>query len=509
MFQRTVSEHDLATLKAARDEAEARYRQALTDLDRAIHAVEDYPHPPPGPDDTQITPLNRLWEVAPPVNGAPSGGWRTRLQRIFTRPLAPYFARQQAFNSAAVDHANRNLVVMRETQKAIASVIALVQYHFQSVQLHTMAYLQHLTPYIDANDREVLGLMRRINEDVAERVTKLENLPGVINTVSDELLKQSESMKARERRFEARVSALRVANEDALIETRTALSALQHTSSALRRQMEQVLQAPSGTRIRPVTKEPAEAQSPAESRAESLSASASFDAQKYVGFEDLFRGSQEEIRSRLADYVPDFEGASDVLDVGCGRGEFLDLLKEHGISAKGLDINHEMVELCRARGLDAVEADALAYLDSLPDGSLGGIFAAQVIEHLRPDYLLRFLDAAHRKLKPGARIALETINPACWFAFFQSYIRDITHERALHPDTMRYLVVASGFRDVELRYRVPYPEHEKLQLLPRPNSSGSAEADAQQELVDTFNENVEKINQLLFTFLDYAVIGRR
>ncbi len=507
MFERTVSERDLAALKAARDEAEARYRRALTDLDRAIHAVDDYPHPPPGPDEAQITPLNQLWQVTP-ENGAAPAGWRQRLQRMLARPLVPYFERQQAFNSAAVDHVNRNLVVMRETQRAIASVIALVQYHFQSVQLHTMAYLQNLTPYIDANDREVSGLMRRINEDVAERVTKLENLPDVIDTVADDLLKQSESMKARERRFEGRVSALRAAHEDTIIETRTALSALQHTTSALRRQMEDLLQggASAGGAART---ESSGADRNAGSPPDPRAASASFDAQKYVGFEDLFRGSQEEIKSRLTDYVPDFEGASNVLDVGCGRGEFLDLLQERGIVARGLDINHEMVELCRARGLDAVEADALSYLESVPDASLGGIFAAQVIEHLQPDYLLRFLDVANRKLKPGAKIALETINPACWFAFFQSYIRDITHERALHPETMRYLMVASGFRDVELRYRAPYPAHEKLQLLPRPASSGSADADAQQELVDTFNENVEKINHLLFTYMDYAVIGRR
>ena len=80
--------------------------------------------------------------------------------------------------------------------------------------------------------------------------------------------------------------------------------------------------------------------------------------------------------------------------------------------------------------------------------SLGGLFAAQVVEHLEPDYLMRFLDAAYHKLRPGSKIVLETINPACWFAFFSSYIRDITHVRPLHPDTLQYFLRASGFQKV-------------------------------------------------------------
>ena len=93
-----------------------------------------------------------------------------------------------------------------------------------------------------------------------------------------------------------------------------------------------------------------------------------------------------------------------------------------------------------------------------PDQSLGGLFAAQVVEHLEPRYLTQLLDLAFDKLRPGAPIVLETINPACWFAFFESYIRDITHVRPLHPDTLKYLLVASGFQTVDIRYRAPYPE---------------------------------------------------
>ena len=229
-----------------------------------------------------------------------------------------------------------------------------------------------------------------------------------------------------------------------------------------------------------------------------MSESTSLDSYKYVGFEDQFRGSQHDIRERLEAYVPLFEGATDVLDVGCGRGEFLDLLREKGIPARGIDLNDEMAAVSRERGLDATAGDALSYLLAQSDGSLGGLFAAQVAEHLEPDYLMRFLDAAYHKLRPGSKIVLETINPACWFAFFSSYIRDITHEHPLHPDTLQYLLRASGFQNVTVKYSAPYPDESKLQRV----SGGST-------IETAFNDNVTKLNSLLFTYLDYAAIGER
>lgn len=232
------------------------------------------------------------------------------------------------------------------------------------------------------------------------------------------------------------------------------------------------------------------------------------DAFKYLGFEDRFRGSEAEIRARLVDYLPYFDGASDVLDIGCGRGEFLQLLKERGITARGLDLNPEMAEACRARGLDASTGDALATLRALPDESLGGLIAVQVIEHLKPSYLSQFLQTAFFKLRPGAPLILETINPACWVAFFESYIRDLTHEQPIHPETLQYMLQASGFASVDVVYRSPIAEGGRLQrVTPRPEHFGET-ADPVTELVSAFNHNVERLNSRLFTFQDYAAIAR-
>jgi O-antigen chain-terminating methyltransferase len=160
-----------------------------------------------------------------------------------------------------------------------------------------------------------------------------------------------------------------------------------------------------------------------------------------------------------------------------------------------------MVEVCRARGLDVTEEDAVGYLERQADASLGGLFAAQVVEHLQPAYLLRFLELAFHKLRPGAPIVLETLNPACWTAFFDSFIRDITHVWPLHPETLRYLVLASGFSAARIEYRSPVPPQDRLQP--------AAAAGAPPDLVEAFNTNIEKLNARLFSFLDYAIVGRR
>lgn len=236
------------------------------------------------------------------------------------------------------------------------------------------------------------------------------------------------------------------------------------------------------------------------------------DGYKYVGFEDQFRGSAQAIEDRLRAYLPVFEGRSNVLDIGCGRGELLAALKARGIVARGIDANAEMVAVARERGLDAAQADALGYVASLPDASLGGLIATQVVEHLEPSYLMRLLDAAARTLGRGAPIVLETINPACWLAFFSSYIRDFTHVRPVHPDTLQYLLRASGFERVEIRYSAPVPDPVKMKTIDVPadvlaSSDSSAKAIAQ--IAHTLNANAVILNSLMFTHMDYAAVGYR
>jgi O-antigen chain-terminating methyltransferase len=236
------------------------------------------------------------------------------------------------------------------------------------------------------------------------------------------------------------------------------------------------------------------------------------DQYKYVGFEDQFRGTDQAIEERLRAYVPIFAGRSDVLDIGCGRGEFLAALKAAGIGARGVDANAEMAAIARDRGLDASHGDALAFLSSLPDDSLGGAVAVQVVEHLEPTYLMRLIDALGRKLRAQSPVLLETINPACWLAFFSSYIRDFTHVRPVHPETLQYLVRASGFSRVEVLYSAPVPDHMKMKTIDLPAdilAMSDTNATAMARIAHTVNANAVILNNLLFSHLDYAVVGYR
>lgn len=231
------------------------------------------------------------------------------------------------------------------------------------------------------------------------------------------------------------------------------------------------------------------------------------ESMTYVGFEDRFRGTKEDIRARVEDYLPILSTQSNVIDVGCGRGELLDALRERGVTARGVDANHSMVELCRARGLMVEESDAISFLASEPEGTVGGLVAIQVVEHFTPAYLQHFLAAAHAALAAGAPLILETINPSCWMAFFETYIRDVTHQRPLHPDTLKYLVQASGFSQVDVQFRRPVREVDRLDrvaalVLPdRPPEI--------RELAAAINAHADKLNGRLFTSADYVIIARR
>ena len=476
MSKETISSDDVARLTRERETADRDYNRTLTDLDALIQTPPELPHQPPPFDDFQVSPINERWQLVASDGPDLGTGWRGRLNRLVWRLVGPFLERQQSFNAALVDHVNRNVAPAREGPKATASLIALVGSQLgalETFQSRLIQYLQQITPYVDTKDRFMDG--------------RTQAVAGVMDGVADELRKRWESTAVREQRFVQHVEELR-----------TTVSHVQHGLLAVRRELEHLA---SGGGAPPRDRA---------GTASTARVDEAVDAYTYVGFENLFRGAREEIRGRLVDYVPLFEGASDVLDVGCGRGEFLDLLQERGVGARGVDINREMVAECRSHGLEAELGDVLTHLDGLEDESLGGLFAAQVVEHLQPDYLVRFLNLAGRKLRPNAKIVLETINTGCWFAFFDVYIRDITHVRPLHPDTLKYLLAAAGFQRTSVRYSAPYPEHARLQHVAAPAGRNSAAAAGRlSAAIDVLNENADKLNTLLFTHMDYAVIGER
>ena len=179
----------------------------------------------------------------------------------------------------------------------------------------------------------------------------------------------------------------------------------------------------------------------------------------YFAFEERYRGDEKLIRDRQREYLKYFQGRSNVVDLGCGRGEFLDLLRESGITAGGVEAGLDQVLLCREKGLDVTQQDLFTFMESLPDGSIGGVFSAQVIEHLAPADQLRLVALTYRKTGPGSPVIFETINAQSVYAIVKSFLLDPTHVRLVPPELLKFAMESLKFRDVQLKFLAPVPEH--------------------------------------------------
>jgi 2-polyprenyl-3-methyl-5-hydroxy-6-metoxy-1,4-benzoquinol methylase len=214
----------------------------------------------------------------------------------------------------------------------------------------------------------------------------------------------------------------------------------------------------------------------------------------YVTFEDKFRGTREEIKERLAVYLPLIEqsgGATEqrpLLDIGTGRGEWLELLKDNGFSAHGVDLNDTLVSQCSERGLEVEVHDALQYLRSLPEASLGVITGFHIIEHLPMEMQLDLYSEAVRVLKSGGMAIFETPNPQNLLVGACNFYADPTHKRPLYPETQKFFLEYSGFSKVVLKYLHPHDAGARLPENEAPELAG-------------------RLNDLLSCARDYAVIG--
>ena len=159
----------------------------------------------------------------------------------------------------------------------------------------------------------------------------------------------------------------------------------------------------------------------------------------------------------------------------------------------------------RGVGLAVEQADALGCLEGLPDGALGGVFCAQVIEHLPPEAFVALVRLALAKLRPGGVLLCETPNPACLTVFSGAFYVDLTHIRPIHPEAARFVLEAAGFRDVEVRYVNPCPPESKLQ----PLEPFWYMRRYEQAFMWAINDNLSRLNDLLWGAQDYAVIGRK
>jgi O-antigen chain-terminating methyltransferase len=206
-------------------------------------------------------------------------------------------------------------------------------------------------------------------------------------------------------------------------------------------------------------------------------------------FDEEFRGNRTAIKERLKPYLELLQGLDQarVVDIGSGRGEWLELLQEHGFQATGVDLNGVLVKACRERGLDVVEEDLFRYLSAQQDGSLGVLSAFHVVEHLSIEELVSFLNEAMRVLKPGGALMLETPNPQNVLVGSCNFYFDPTHRNPLPSEVLQLLVETRGF--------------EAIKVLPLNPSEA--------EPVAGDSEIVSRFNQYFYGPMDYGLIAYR
>jgi 2-polyprenyl-3-methyl-5-hydroxy-6-metoxy-1,4-benzoquinol methylase len=212
-------------------------------------------------------------------------------------------------------------------------------------------------------------------------------------------------------------------------------------------------------------------------------------------FEQSLRGTREDLLDRYRDLAALLVDVGPVIDIGCGRGEFLSLLRDLGVEASGVEIDDALVRQAQADGLTVERADGLAWVAAAPDASLGGIVLIQVIEHLTPQEAAELVLLSIDKLRPGGRMVVETVNPMSLYVYAHSFYADPTHDHLVHPSYLRFLLEEAGFSDVNLMWRSPPPKEDVLEL--EDEDDGVRKA------------NVERLNRLLYSPTDYIMIATK
>jgi O-antigen chain-terminating methyltransferase len=218
-------------------------------------------------------------------------------------------------------------------------------------------------------------------------------------------------------------------------------------------------------------------------------AATSFD---YERFEDRFR-PEASVRERQQAYVELLRNAKRVVDLGCGRGELIELLQAAGVSAYGVEIDPDFIALLEEKGIEVVPKDAVAHLEEVEPGSIGGVVASHLVEHLPAAAVSSLVSLAADKLSDDGVLILETPNPESLVAGSINFHRDLTHVRPIHPDTLAFLAESAGFSEVKIRRLSPVPEDERLPL----PSDGA------------MDDVVRQLNELLYGYQDYAVVARK
>jgi len=425
-----------------------------------------------------------------------------RCARPFVQPfLDPYLARQEKFNTELVRHLNQFGVAVEQRLAATQDLLFEMAQDPRQLEARLDAALESYD--------EALRDRHGVLFDVLE-----EELWGLRGALDDLYGKHAESMHFLEVRFVERAQAIdaRFDEKDKVLEqlqSRTsniAEAELLETRAQLARVLDELQVASESDGRQRAAAAPAGAP-------QQLDGGLWRRLREWMGDEDYrafqlrFRGDEAEITRRLRAHVARFDGVpGPVADLGCGRGEFLELLETAGNEAIGIEINAADVASCIERGLQAECADLFDWLSARQESSLGGIFLAQVIEHIPPPDWSRLTDLAASRLAPGGRLVVETINPESLFALVRAYVLDPTHTRPVHPQLLSFMAYRSGLTDIDIVYQAEVPE---VAQVARVQEAAFVEHAPSLAVVRELNLRIDQVNEMYAAPQEYALIASR
>ena len=415
---------------------------------------------------------------------------------VFKVPLLGYIIRL----ITAVLRLPRVLKNIRQFENYIFSLCENIRNHLNHVSNEVESSFNKLTETVLSESRNLEGLrqsLESVTQDLAERDNRIAGLEESMNQGLAErdnrITGLEESMNQGLAERDNRITGLEESMNQSLAERDNLIEGLEKPISYLKTSL--VLQ----ERRLSMLLEEARKRLPEPFNHDQLHTFANEELHLldplYVSFEDQFRGTREDIKDRLKVYLPLIKEAKagndkrPILDIGCGRGEWLELLQEEGLQAKGLDINAILVEQCRERRMDVIEGDVIEYLCTLSAASLGAVTAFHLIEHLSFRLLMKFLDETVRVLKPGGLAIFETPNPENILVGACNFYLDPTHRNPLPPAMMKFLADSRGLCRVEIKHLHPYDEVLRIR--------------------DDGSDLAKRFNDFFYGPQDYAVLGYR
>lgn len=459
-----------AIVEAVRERARARYPEgaaegagiqiAPADLMPAVHAR-----------DAAQAKVAAIGAVNPRPPGAVNGAIQA-FKKTLARALGWFVRDQIVFNREAVAVAEALMEALNDQNRAILSLASQTNEQISALRSEIESRLRELSMQGASRAADQASAVRALASRV-ESVTK--ELPAIAETRSelergsaqmlDSVLHLREAFDSRVNQLEANFHELvRVQHSDFAGALENAGHEIQQMLGAdfrrVRQEYEQLIHAELRViRQRGGAMTPQPPASPEHSQTHS---GPDFD---YRRFSERFRGSEEYVRGRQKFYRPLFAGSKCVLDIGCGRGEFLELMREAGVIARGIELSAEDVAYCRSKGLEAEQADLFEML-AAHTGAFDGIFCSQVVEHLAPERLPKMIELCAAALPRGGVIAIETPNPECLAIFATHFYLDPTHQRPVPHPLLAFYLEEAGFGAIEVKQLSPavesFPELSEL-----------------------------------------------